>query len=329
MQTFKTLAVRGAFSIGAPRFLKASPQTSLTTILFHRFVFDDEPKTAARDRLKRQCEWLSANYAALTLRQATDGLKEAKFPPRPLLITIDDAPIDVLDVVDIFRLFDLPVTIFVCAGWSTSGSLAEPDEAAARVVSALEWYFGPDKLLRLPNAITLQIGRAHRAAAADAILSRREEWQHYFEEILSQTTEIRARTSCNWQELTQLKQEGVEFGCHSTSHVNLADASDKRLAFEVEEGKRILDKRLGCCDAFAYPYGIRGSYNSRTADTLKQAGFHAAFVTESAFPEPGADMFRLPRISMPDGPLSLGEFRARVGGGGVVLRRLWDRLSRS
>ena len=83
--------------------------SDLTTILFHRFFFGDEAAETSRDRLKRQCEWLRKHFTPVDLNAVKGGLKESKLPPRPLLVTIDDAKIEILRVADIFAAFELPV----------------------------------------------------------------------------------------------------------------------------------------------------------------------------------------------------------------------------
>jgi hypothetical protein len=58
MSDIKTLAIKAAYASGLPHMLEYSPQNSLTTILFHRFIYTGEKLQKARDRLQRQCEWV-------------------------------------------------------------------------------------------------------------------------------------------------------------------------------------------------------------------------------------------------------------------------------
>ena len=73
---------------------------------------------------------------------------------------------------------------------------------------------------------------------------------------------------------------------------------------------------------FAYPFGIRGTYDDATRAELRAAGFRAAFLTRSDVVTSSSSMLELPRITLPDIPIPLVEFKARVRGGGIPFRKL-------
>jgi peptidoglycan/xylan/chitin deacetylase (PgdA/CDA1 family) len=59
-----------------------------------------------------------------------------------------------------------------------------------------------------------------------------------------------------WEEIRQLRGEGVEFGSHSASHRALTALSPVDVAREGARSRAILERRLGVpINAFAYPYG--------------------------------------------------------------------------
>jgi peptidoglycan/xylan/chitin deacetylase (PgdA/CDA1 family) len=328
MPVIKTVGLSAALAVGGKLLLRHSPHNCLTTILFHKFTFDGEPLAKARERLKYQCEWLKKNYSPMTLAAATDGLSGGRLPNMPLLITIDDAHIDTLDVFDIFRTFELPIAIFVCAGWCANASPPEDDTRLAGLASDLEWYSGPERELVLPcGRLVIQRDKRRRRETITSLIKSRKKWQPFFDEIVRELRSYRPprrRNFCNWQELIELQKSGVEIGCHSVSHMNLAEADETRLAFEIGEAKQILTTKFGRCEAFAYPFGIPGSFSTLTSETLKRASFRFAFLTRSDFATGREDPHELPRISLPDRPIYLAEFRARVGGGGVVIATLRD-----
>ena len=127
--------------------------------------------------------------------------------------------------------------------------------------------------------------------------------------------------ACNWDELRKLQGRGIEIGCHAVSHIRLASATPTRLAFEVREGRRLLESKLGRCSAFAYPYGTADAHSEATTQALAEAGFELAFLTHSDFSGTDTDRYLIPRITMPDHVMSLPEYRARVGGAGVPIRK--------
>lgn len=328
MAFLKAIAPQIALALGGKYMLRNSPDDCLTTVLFHKFVFNDESVDQARERLKIQCDWLRRNFTPLNLAAAYEAIKIDRLPPRALLITIDDAHVDVAKVADVFESFNLPIIVFVCAAWCADVSQPDDDTALAQLVSAIEWYNGPPNLLRFPcGTLELRLEKSDKREMIDSIIANHEVWRPYLSRALEAVNSYRLnrqRRTCTWQELTDLHKRGVEVGCHSVTHMNLAEASQTRLAFEIHESKRILIDKFGRCDGFAYPFGVPGSFSPTTSEALTQAGFPFAFITRSDFASSKANWHELPRIALPDRALSFGEFRARIAGGGVVISNMRD-----
>lgn len=330
MNTLKGIAYAMA---GAPlvrRMFSVAP-TGLTTVLYHGFFFDGEPKQQARDRLRRQLQWLQSAYNPLTLEQYHQALANGVMPARALLVTADDAMVDLLEVHEEFHAFGVPLTVYVCTGWTAQASELEPDGLLARVVTTIEWYTGPDVALSIgKESRPVMIGRSHRSATIDQILASRCYFQPHLEELLAQVQQNADAPSppaiCTWAELVSLRESGVQFGSHSVSHIRLAPASDVRLQFEVNEAKRLIDHKLAPCSSFAYPFGIEGTCDERTTAVVQSAGLTTAFMTHPGFAPSTAPPFRLPRFALPERRMTDAEYRGRVRGGGLVLRRIKDVL---
>ena len=88
--------------------------------------------------------------------------------------------------------------------------------------------------------------------------------------------------SISWEQLAALRDEGVEIGCHTVSHLNLRDthgkspeAYDAWLRDEIVGSKQLIEKKLAIkCAVFAYP---EGRYSPKVLDVVKAAGYDAAF----------------------------------------------------
>ncbi len=58
------------------------------------------------------------------------------------------------------------------------------------------------------------------------------------------------------KQIKELEEHGFEIGSHSVSHAHLPALSSKELRYELEESKRVIEKKLGHpIEAFAAPYG--------------------------------------------------------------------------
>ena len=297
----------------------------LTTILFHRFFFEGESVAVSRDRLKRQCDWFQNCFSPLTLSEATHGVSSSTLPANPLLVTIDDAKLEVLSVLDIFRSFSIPVAIFACVGWCAQEEPYNPGLSLARLVAELEWYRGPERTLAIGGK-PLVIGQGFPAAdSIDRVLDLAFSEQGNAQELAKvylAPSRARRNIICTLGELADVKSNMVAVGAHSISHINLAKASDIRLTFEIFESRRLLIEVLGECDAFAYPYGMAGTFSATTSKKLTESGFSSAFLSHSDFAGADTDRLHLPRISMPDRAISHPEFCVRVAGAGVLYRKL-------
>jgi hypothetical protein len=314
-------------AINIPKLLGRAPETSLTTLLFHRFCLPGETLEASRERLRRQLDWLRRDYSPVTPQQAADVLAGARSPSFPVLVTVDDAHVDFLKVQDLFRSFDVPVLMFVCVGWSDMAGPREPATLLARIVAMLQWGRTLDRDISASKDFPpIRLGepfKAQRTAVIDRLIARRDELGSDLDELAVQLEQATYadewKTSCNWNDLKDLARADTVIGCHSASHVALAKASKARMAFEISDARTILCAKFGDCRHFAYPFGTVGSYDAATTAEIVQSGFECAFLTHADFATPRTDRYHLPRFVIPRNTASLSAFRAIVHGGGIAL----------
>ena len=108
--------------------------------------------------------------------------------------------------------------------------------------------------------------------------------------------------SMTWEQLAELRDEGVEIGSHTISHIALnsnkgktPEAYDAWLREEIAGSKKLLEQKLGIkCSTFAYP---EGKYNNRVLDIVKEAGYEVAFSTFGQRITHGAPPFRIGRYA--------------------------------
>ncbi len=100
----------------------------------------------------------------------------------------------------------------------------------------------------------------------------------------------------NWNEIRQLRDEGVLIGAHSHSHNHLTKLNIEQLKEEIEVSNRIFLKELGKIPTlFAYPYG---EANEKIMDMLNDYKFKAAFGQHSGVINETSNMYYLPRFSL-------------------------------
>jgi len=77
-----------------------------------------------------------------------------------------------------------------------------------------------------------------------------------------------------WEEIKEMSDNGMAIGSHSISHPHLSDQNDIDLKHELEDGKKIIEEKIGKPIKYlAYP---GGDYSTRVIEFAKTAGFEAA-----------------------------------------------------
>lgn len=84
-----------------------------------------------------------------------------------------------------------------------------------------------------------------------------------------------------WQELRQMKQEGVVMGFHGHLHQKMARLNSEQLDRDFEEGLSIFMKNMNSdCSYLAFPHGSVESYNEESVRVAQQYGMQRIFTTQ-------------------------------------------------
>jgi peptidoglycan/xylan/chitin deacetylase (PgdA/CDA1 family) len=325
MTGLQGFAIAGSAVLGLPQLFGRPEGPLATVVLSHRYFMPNELRDRALDRLRRQLDWLRSAYRPISVSELLQNLAVGRLPDRAIVVTTDDALLDVYEVANEFRNFEVPLAVYVCVGWVVNEEKSARDWLSY-AISAIQWYDGPNCRIELTNGSSFDLSAAKKAANIDQILSEQDLLAPHLEELCSKVKAPAGptlrRSLCNWSELCELASSGVHIGAHSVSHVPISRMSPVRQRFEILESKRILEANIGTCTSFAYPYGTRDTHDRSTLAQVKDAGFKGAFLACSDFVTLSSHNFELPRITLPDAPISLNEFKARVAGGGIPLQRL-------
>jgi peptidoglycan/xylan/chitin deacetylase (PgdA/CDA1 family) len=112
--------------------------------------------------------------------------------------------------------------------------------------------------------------------------------------------DYRKKAHLNWQEITELAQEGIEIGSHSVNHLDLRRLDKEKLAYEISGSKKMLEDKLGLpVKYFSYPFG---RFNQRVIEAVKDAGYEKAFALST-----GGSDYAIPRraVYLYDTPYSV------------------------
>ena len=121
----------------------------------------------------------------------------------------------------------------------------------------------------------------------------------------------------NWDEIRQLKKEGVTIGGHSHTHSHMTTLSTEEIKKELEISNKIFLEELGeIPNLFAYPYG---EADSRIMQLLKDYKYKVAFGQHSGVINETSNLYYLPRFSLNEkyGNIDRVKFAANTKGMGV------------
>lgn len=99
-----------------------------------------------------------------------------------------------------------------------------------------------------------------------------------------------------WDQIRQLKKEGVTIGAHSHRHPSLPALTPEQAKEDIETSMRRFEAELGEKPAlFAWPFG---EWDAGTMKLVRDTGYTAAFGQHSGIAHGRHDMFWLPRFPM-------------------------------
>ena len=121
----------------------------------------------------------------------------------------------------------------------------------------------------------------------------------------------------NWNQIRELKAEGVSIGAHSHSHYHMSDLTIEEVRNEIEISNNIFLRELGEIPSlFAFPYG---ETNEEIINLLKEYKFKVAFGQHSGVINETSNFYYLPRFSLNEkyGAIDRVKFAANAKGLGI------------
>lgn len=234
-----------------------------------------------------QMEAIAKRFHVVPLAALLAALRgEAPLPPRPLLLTFDDAYVDFeAHAWPVMRRLGLPVTLFVPTAYPDRPERGFWWDRLHRAVSVsaqgpghLETPLGPldcrtpaargGAYARLSRAVKAR-PHAEAMALVDAVCAAAA--------LPAQALEPHAPAVLGWDALRRLAGEGVALAPHTRSHPLLHRLPAAEARAEIAGARADLERELGAAPpAFAYP---DGGYTPETRAILAELGFEAAFST--------------------------------------------------
>ena len=103
----------------------------------------------------------------------------------------------------------------------------------------------------------------------------------------------------SWDQVRALRAQGFDIGAHTDSHADLAAMDPSSIRTELARCRAKFQQELGALPTlFAYPFGGQENISARSIELVREAGFQCCLAAFGGVNRPGADPFKLNRISV-------------------------------
>jgi peptidoglycan/xylan/chitin deacetylase (PgdA/CDA1 family) len=299
--------VPGCFAVA--RLL--GPSCSLRIVIFHD-VSDTESSftrgigvTTTRANFISALKFLTKHYTPVSLQEVLADSDGRRLPPRPVLVTFDDAYESVVEfAAPLCREFGLPAVFFVNAAFLNNEQLALDNlvchlanvlglgaiNIAARAVNGMDGI-ELRSLGQVFNRFLPAVSLSGRKVFRDALV----QLAHVNEHDLAGEAGLYLTS----QGLRDLAAFNFEVGNHTYTHVNCRALSAENIESEIDRNKEVLEKISGMrVRAFSVPYGSSADLSPELSAHLRRTGHEAVFLAESSANRVLGDRFRLDRVSV-------------------------------
>jgi len=283
-------------------------------VLFHN-VSDTESSftkglggTITRKDFEAVLKFITRNYTPVSLQDVLADSDGRALPPRPVLVTFDDAYASVSEfAAPLCAKFGVPAVFFVNGICLDNRQLALDNlvcyvvnvcglgiiNAAAHVASGtkdIELRSLTEVFARFLPAISLSAREVFRVTLLT--LARINEGKLAEEAGLYLSS----------RQLRDLATFNFEIGNHTYSHANCRALLAGDFTVEIDRNNTVLEAASGKkVRSFSVPYGSSADLTSDLGAHLKSSGFEAVFLAEGRANPPCPDRFRLNRVSIRTG----------------------------
>ena len=310
-------------------------------LMYHRVLSDDERRgtgshpgiVVSRETFETHMALLKRRFVVLSLEEFTRRIEQGiPFPDRSCVITFDDGWKDnFTNALPVLRKHRLPAVIFLPVNFIGRQRLFWREALTHLLVTAvLDVRRDPSERPRLsallaPSGLAgvLDLADENPRAAVVKAIERQGDLRAPAVDTLVSTLaaalEVRLEDLSEldgfmeWDQIRAMARQQVTFGGHGAEHYLLDHVPPDVVEAEIQTSRRVIGEKLDPpVLTFSYP---NGSFTPKVADSVRAAGYRAAFTTRPGFVTCDAEPFTLPRLNVHETMTSAAPmFLARVVG---------------
>jgi peptidoglycan/xylan/chitin deacetylase (PgdA/CDA1 family) len=250
--------------------------------------------------------FLTTYYTPVSLQDVLTDSGGRGLPPRPVLVTFDDAYASVSELAaPLCRQYGVPAVFFVNAAFLDNQRLA-PDNLICYVANVMGMETIRAAARAIPGAESLELHSLSEVFGCFFPAISLAERDVFLEALrkLAGIDETRMAKEAGLyltrEQLANLASFDFEIGNHTYTHVHCRFLTREEFGPQVDRNKADLEAASGReVRSFSQPYGSSTDLTRDLAEHLKRSGHKVVFLSESVANPRGADPFHLDRISTP------------------------------
>ncbi|OGT08076.1 MAG: hypothetical protein A2V89_04560, partial [Gammaproteobacteria bacterium RBG_16_37_9] len=244
-------------------------------LMYHRIHEKGDGAGVNKGAFERQMEFIKRKMIPIPLTDISAWLSKRKpLPPRAIAITFDDGYEDnFANAYPILRKFDIPATIFLTTGHIETTKVFWWDKVNEIIRKTKKPFihlkdfqdFIKDGYMHSAESIRLNTMKEKICAMKTVQelfktfeYNRVNEAVALLQKILDvEEREIECPPMLNWHQIREMSNNGIDFGAHTVTHVNLSGVSSGQAEEEINDSKKIIEENINKpVYGFAYPYGL-------------------------------------------------------------------------
>jgi peptidoglycan/xylan/chitin deacetylase (PgdA/CDA1 family) len=259
---------------------------------------------------KREIAYLKGSFQILSMDEVVNQLKSGKGFRRPsIAITFDDGYLDNYTLAYPFlKKHGVPATIYLTTSLIGTTDRTWTDQIGLAFLETRKDYFNFPQIFG-DERVSIKAREEKEQAnkkVAEALKQRpdgerRDLIGKLFETLgVSEKPERKwdDRIMLNWDEVQEMKKNGITIGSHSHTHPILSRMPLQEAKKEISASKKILEKNLGIkVRHFSFPNGRKEDFSEELRDYCREIGFESiCSVIYGANDASKGDVFALKRV---------------------------------
>jgi peptidoglycan/xylan/chitin deacetylase (PgdA/CDA1 family) len=264
-------------------------------LLYHRIV--DENSTYLNKGavvhhhikdFKREIPFFMRNFQTISMDEVVSHMKLGKGFRKPsIAITFDDGYLDNYTLAyPLLKNYGIPATIYLTTSLVGTKDTIWTEKIGLAFLETQKSYFNFEPLFGDETVSIKSKEEKERASSkvSEALKlkpddERRKLMQQLFERLeVNDKSEghFGERMMLNWDEVQEMRKDGITIGSHSHTHPILSRMPIQRAKDEILNSKKVIEKMVGIeVKHFSFPNGREKDFSEELRDYCREIGFES------------------------------------------------------